>query len=132
MKYSDDKSMYQELSNCCIDLQVISRTKELVELRAEFLFPEDFVGFAGHFPGQPILPAISQFAMVRLASERGLEQKLMPQAFVKTKFTGVVQPGDRPSVTVRLERINGNWAGKFRISRRGGLKISAGEIRFCS
>lgn len=31
-----------------------------------FCFPPDFIGFAGHFPGQPVLPAIIQICMVRL------------------------------------------------------------------
>lgn len=31
-----------------------------------FCFPPDFIGFAGHFPGQPVLPAVVQICMVRL------------------------------------------------------------------
>lgn len=34
--------------------------------RRFFCFPADFVGFAGHFPDRPILPAIVQICMVRL------------------------------------------------------------------
>ncbi len=32
----------------------------------EYIFPADFIGFAGHFPGNPILPAIVQICMIRL------------------------------------------------------------------
>lgn len=44
------------------------------ELTARFLFPAEFIGFQGHFPGRPILPAVCkiQAAVVMLeAWKRG-------------------------------------------------------------
>ena len=35
-------------------------------IQGTFTFPPDFIAFAGHFPGQPILPAVVQLAAVRL------------------------------------------------------------------
>lgn len=32
----------------------------------EYIFPTEFIGFAGHFPGNPILPVIVQICMIRL------------------------------------------------------------------
>ena len=43
------------------------------ELRARFLFPAEFIGFKGHFPGKPILPAVCeiQAALAMLEAWKG-------------------------------------------------------------
>ncbi len=43
------------------------------ELRARFLFPVGFIGFQGHFPGRPILPAVCeiQAALAMLEAWKG-------------------------------------------------------------
>jgi 3-hydroxymyristoyl/3-hydroxydecanoyl-(acyl carrier protein) dehydratase len=43
------------------------------ELRACFLFPAEFAGFQGHFPGRPILPAVCeiQAALAMLEAWKG-------------------------------------------------------------
>ncbi len=38
-------------------------------VRRRFRFPPEFVGFAGHFPEEPILPAVVQIAMGKLLVE---------------------------------------------------------------
>jgi 3-hydroxyacyl-[acyl-carrier-protein] dehydratase len=43
------------------------------ELRARFVFRADFIGFQGHFPGRPILPAVCeiQAALAMLEAWKG-------------------------------------------------------------
>ncbi len=60
---------------------------------AEFVFPESFMGFQGHFPGNPIVPGVClvQCALV-LAGEicnRTLQVRLIKSA----KFLATVSPG---------------------------------------
>lgn len=38
--------------------------------KMRFLFPPDFIGFQGHFPNNPVLPAIAQICMARLLWSR--------------------------------------------------------------
>jgi 3-hydroxyacyl-[acyl-carrier-protein] dehydratase len=63
---------------------------------AEFVFPPDFIGFAGHFPGNPILPGIAQIMAVLHACGPGLRLR----AVKNCKFLRPVVPGERLSVTV--------------------------------
>lgn len=62
---------------------------------AEFVFPPDFIGFAGHFPGNPILPGIAQIMAVLHACGPGLRLR----AVKNCKFLRPVIPGERLSVT---------------------------------
>ena len=65
---------------------------------AEFVFPETFMGFHGHFPGNPIVPGVClvQCALV-LAGEisaRTLQVRLIKSA----KFLATVSPGQSVQV----------------------------------
>ncbi len=50
--------------------------------------------FAGHFPGDPILPGIAQLHMVTECIERVLQQKLLLQDLARVKFKKLIRPGD--------------------------------------
>jgi len=52
--------IYRSLQDCCQEWRVIEENMEALELGGVFIFSEDFSGFAGHFPGQAVLPAIVQ------------------------------------------------------------------------
>ncbi len=63
------------------------------EFAAEFVFPADFCGFAGHFPGNPVLPGIAQIMAVLHAC--GGETPAVPLAVTSCKFLRPVSPGER-------------------------------------
>ncbi len=125
-----DQSMYEELGTYCKNLQVISSSKEMVECSASFQFANEFVGFKGHFPDKPVLPAIGQLALVRYVSEKGLGIQLIPNEYNKTKFTGMILPGQELSVFIKLRKLDNRWVAEFRILQNNELKISSGEITF--
>ena len=50
--------------------------------------------FAGHFPGEPILPGIAQLNMVTECIERVLHKKLILQNLTRIKFKQLIRPGD--------------------------------------
>lgn len=62
--------------------------------RAVYRLEPDFVGFAGHFPGYPLMPALMQVLMAShmlgLALGRAVKVESLPTA----KFTGQARPGD--------------------------------------
>lgn len=65
-----------------------------------FCFAEDFIGFAGHFPGYPILPAILQTLMAQLVAEQVRGEQLEFLSLERAKFTRELRPGDPIRVKV--------------------------------
>ncbi len=60
---------------------------------AEFVFPPEFCGFAGHFPGNPIVPGIAQIMAVLYACGGAPPAALL--AVKSCKFFRPVSPGER-------------------------------------
>ncbi len=73
-----------------------------------YRFAPDFIGFSGHFPGNPILPAIVQVcAVVSLAEEE--EGKPLRLAAVRSaKFLSPIRPGEEVSIGYRRSVDSGN------------------------
>lgn len=125
-----DQSMYEDLERYCKNMQTTSSSLENVECSARFQFSEEFVGFKGHFPDSPVLPAITQLALVRYVSEKSLESELFPIAYKKTKFTGMILPENEFSVVIKLRKVGEPWLAEFQILQHDGAKISSGEVTF--
>lgn len=54
-------SLFEAVGNC---REPLPRNAASGEFSAAFLFPPEFCGFAGHFPGNPVLPGIAQIMAV--------------------------------------------------------------------
>jgi 3-hydroxyacyl-[acyl-carrier-protein] dehydratase len=66
--------------------------------------------FAGHFPGQPILPGVAQLALI--------ERVLGPLAGVRNlKLRRLVAPGDR--LDLRVSGLREDGSARFELSRDG-------------
>lgn len=65
----------------------------------EFRFGGEAPVFAGHFPGNPLLPGVFQLEMTRVAAETLLGATLAIREVVKAKFTSPIVPGE----TVQLD-----------------------------
>ena len=68
----------------------------------QFRFAEDFIGFSGHFPGYPILPAILQTLLAQVLAEQLVGQPLEFLGLEKAKFSRQLRPGDEITVRVKL------------------------------
>lgn len=86
-----------------------------------FCFPADFIGFAGHFPGQPILPAILQICMVRLFWS-DVVSPVDSLDVISAKFLKPVLPDQEIMVSLSGEKA------EFFVS---GEKVSIVRIRPC-
>jgi len=66
-----------------------------------YCFAPDFIGFSGHFPGYPILPAFIQVLSVLVMAEevKGRSRKVM--TLEKAKFQKEVFPGQKIMVQFR-------------------------------
>jgi len=76
---------------------------EVAEQR--FRFDEDFLGFDGHFPGYPILPAILQTLLGQLVAEQLCGGCLVFQKLSRAKFTRELRPGEQIQVRVVLSDV---------------------------
>ena len=66
-----------------------------------YRFAPGFIGFSGHFPGNPILPAIVQVrAVVSLAEEEG-GKALRLAAVRSAKFLSPIRPDEEVSIRYR-------------------------------
>lgn len=84
----------------------------------EFRFPREFIGFCGHFPDNPVLPAIVQIMMIRLLWQR-TRQPAAALNVVSAKFLRPVLPEQKILLKLAGDRAqiyaDGNQAAIFRV-----------------
>jgi 3-hydroxyacyl-[acyl-carrier-protein] dehydratase len=98
--------------------------------QGEFLFPSAFPGFEGHFPGNPLLPAVLQLAAARYGAGRLLGRPLTLSALEKVKFKGVVRPDDAIILRLQEKAGPGGISVGFTWKRSDNGPISSGTMRF--
>lgn len=69
----------------------------------DFRFAADFEGFAGHFPGHPLLPAFVQVMVIASLAESLAPDGERLAAVEKAKFVREIVPGHR--IAARCRRI---------------------------
>jgi len=68
--------------------------------KQSFSFDESFLGFAGHFPGYPILPGVLQNLLAQVVSEQVISDPVEFRAIQRAKFSRQLRPGDQIEVEV--------------------------------
>lgn len=84
-------------------------------------FPADFAGFAGHFPGFPIVPAVAQLQTAQCLVEDHLGRPLRLAAVVSAKFLLQLRPEEEIAVECRLRRPDGRLLADVRLRRGEAL-----------
>lgn len=90
-------------------------------LSATFSFPADFPGFAGHFPGAPILPAVAQVQTAFCLVETGWGRPLRLTGVENAKFHLQLRPNQEITVELREKPHSGQRACEARLLRDGEL-----------
>ena len=72
----------QEVKQCMLKIDNSADKK----VTAHFLFPEHFIGFKGHFPGNPVLPGICQVQALITIAEKLHKKKTILRKVVLAKF----------------------------------------------
>lgn len=65
-----------------------------------FCFKESFVGFAGHFPEYPILPAILQTLLAQILAEELIGEPLQFLSLTRAKFSRELRPEEQIDVSL--------------------------------
>lgn len=123
-----DTSLYGTLGNYCHDLQTDASKEGQLQVSAWFCFPGEYIGFGGHFPGQPVLPAIAQLAAVRYMAEEAVGKKMMLQGYKKAKFRGMVVPDDKFFIVLLMDECDDKWAGQFTIAKSDDSVVASGFL----
>mgnify|MGYP001056837002 CR=1 FL=1 len=123
-------SFEEAIAACVGGVETAEAEDGCLQVRATARFPESFVGFAGHFPKAPVLPAIVQLAAVRLLVEQTVQQHLEGERFSRTKFRGMVGPAEDIFFQLKIDGTSDGWQGKFKITSEAMTTISSGSFAF--
>lgn len=85
-------------------------------LCAQYRFPETFIGFQGHFPGYPVLPAVIQIRTGQLLAEALHGGPLLLQSVDKGKFLQQIQPDQVIDAVCRKGSLGGKNAYEIRLT----------------
>lgn len=130
MAGTDNAPLYEALAGCCLKRRVVDKEELRLEASGEFRFPADFPGFQGHFPGNPILPAIVQLAMVRFLADWSLGFCTRPTLHQKIKFKGTIRPEEPVHLNLVLKKDGETWDGMFSLKRSNGEAVAGGIMNF--
>lgn len=97
-------------------------------LGRRFRFPADFPGFAGHFPGSPILPGIVQLLLAQWLVEAGTGQGRVLREVANAKFLEQLPPGAEIEASCRPRDTGeeGWWLARLEI---GGRPAATFQLR---
>jgi 3-hydroxyacyl-[acyl-carrier-protein] dehydratase len=83
-------------------------------ITGNYRFSDDFLGFSGHFPGYPILPAVVQLAAaLSLIEEQQGQVELV--SIQNAKFLQEIRPGIPISITCTDCQVKGMPGSRIRI-----------------
>ena len=80
------------------------------ELTAHFCFPDGFLGFQGHFPGNPVLPGVCKIQAVMCCLEAANKKIPKLKEIILAKFFAPVTSNEEIVFTLRQEPQNNDEA----------------------
>lgn len=69
------------------------------EISATVTVPDDSPWFSGHFPGNPILPAIAQISIVFDMICQAIKEPITLKTFSRVKFRRIILPDEEMDIT---------------------------------
>lgn len=118
------RSIEQCIVEKCLQTVTVDDTGQISGV---FTFGPDFPAFEGHFPGQPVLPAVVQLAAVRFLAARHLGKHLVPTSLDRAKFKAMIGPEEQVTITIHLDQSDNDVTISFTIATARD-KAATGEI----
>lgn len=100
------------------------------EITGKYSFDKEFIGFSGHFPGYPILPAVMQLFVAQLLIEQQKGCKIRVTSIVKAKFLSEIKPDDQITVQCVDAVTDESQRSKVKITS-GDKLVSSFNMSFC-
>lgn len=89
-------------------------------LTAHFIFPENFLGFQGHFPTGKVLPGVCQIQCVTSMIEKHTGRAVLLKEIVSAKFLSPIFPSEEIICVCRgLTDTHEDFVVKASVSRDG-------------
>lgn len=88
-------------------------------MNGTYRFGADFAGFAGHFPGNPVVPGVCLLEAARQLAAEAVGGTLVLTAVRQVKFYRPLLPGD--GIAMELTCKPGGSAGKFFVTGQAVL-----------
>lgn len=89
-------------------------------LTAHFRFPEEYIGFQGHFPAQKVLPGVCQIHCVLAVIEAGEGVMVTLRELLLAKYAAPVRPGEELVCTVQpVAAADGSTVFKAQLTAQG-------------
>ena len=97
-------------------------------LTAVFIFPEDFIGFQGHFPSRKVLPGVCHIQCVTLMFEKAKERPVTLKEIIQAKYISPVLPSEELICVCSSAQEGRNFILKATLSR-DSQKVSELKLR---
>ncbi len=105
-------------------------TSEGQTVTSRFVFPEEFIGFQGHFPEKKILPGVCQIQCVLTTLEKTNKKAVDLKEILLAKYFAPASPGEELTcVCSDLKEQGGEFTVKAVISK-SSTKIAEFKLRF--
>ncbi len=121
------KNIREEIAGHMFDL----KQTEQGGLTARFIFPEDFIGYQGHFPGNKILPGVCQIQCIITMLEKWGKKNIVLKEIVLAKFLSSILPSEE--LTCACNDI-GESSGVFTLKascRKNDEKVAELKLKVC-
>jgi 3-hydroxyacyl-[acyl-carrier-protein] dehydratase len=89
-----------------------------------YRFKDDFIGFQGHFPGYPILPAFIQILLAQQLADTFWEMPIKLIGINKAKFLLELKPNQKITVICEKATSNDTFVCKARLMVEDELAAS--------
>jgi 3-hydroxyacyl-[acyl-carrier-protein] dehydratase len=98
------------------------------KLTSHFVFPEEFVGFQGHFPKHKILPGVCQIQCALSTLEQAFQKTVELREVALAKYFAPVFPGEQITCLCSDIPDAGEFLFKTLITK-GTVKVSELKLR---
>jgi 3-hydroxyacyl-[acyl-carrier-protein] dehydratase len=103
------------------------------EISATVTVPNDSPWFSGHFPGNPILPAIAQVSIVFDMICKAIKEPITLKTFSRVKFRRIILPDEEMDITASQiadtpEKFSFRIAVKGEVACKGMMHTNISKV----